>query len=60
MCRLFTFQTDLIYDGPRASRCPDSKSWTFDAGTGHAGAALAQGINIKVNNAIAIAADFRF
>jgi hypothetical protein len=38
---------------------PDSK-WTFDVGTGHVGATLAQGINIKVNNAIAFAADFRF
>jgi hypothetical protein len=28
--------------------------------TGHVGATLAQGINIKVNNAIAFAADFRF
>jgi hypothetical protein len=29
-------------------------------GTGHLGASLAPGINIKVNNAIAFAADFRF
>jgi hypothetical protein len=49
--------TDLIY-AVRVPRYPDSK-WTFDIGTGHVGATLAQGINIKVNNAIAFAADFR-
>ena len=50
--------TDLIY-AVRVSRYPDSK-WTFDVGTGHLGASLGPGINIKVNNAIAFAADFRF
>jgi hypothetical protein len=50
--------TDLIY-AVRVSRYPDSK-WTFDVGTGHLGATLEHGINIKVNNAIAVAADFRF
>ncbi len=50
--------TDLIY-AVRVSHYPDSK-WSFDIGTGHVGATLAQGINIKVNNAIAFAADFRF
>jgi len=50
--------TDLIY-AVRVSRYPNSK-WTFDVGTGHVGATLAKGINIKVNNAIAFAADFRF
>lgn len=50
--------TDLIY-AVRVSRYPDSR-WTFDVGTGHLGATLEPGINIKVNNAIAIAADFRF
>lgn len=50
--------TDLIY-AVRVSRYPDSK-WTFDIGTGHVGATLAQGINIKANNATAFAADFRF
>jgi hypothetical protein len=50
--------TDLIY-AVRVSQYPSSK-WTFDVGTGHVGATLAQGINIKVNNAIAFAADFRF
>jgi hypothetical protein len=50
--------TDLIY-AVRVSQYPDSR-WTFDVGTGHLGAALEPGINIKANNAIAIAADFRF
>lgn len=50
--------TDLIY-AVRVSRYPDSR-WTFDVGTGHLGATLEPGINIKANNAIAIAADFRF
>ena len=50
--------TDLIY-AVRVSRYSDSR-WTFDVGTGHLGAALEPGVNIKVNNAIAIAADFRF
>jgi hypothetical protein len=50
--------TDLIY-AVRVSRYPDSR-WTFDVGTGHLGANLEHGINIKVNNAIAIAADYRF
>jgi len=52
------FPTDLIY-AVRVSRYPDSK-WTFDVGTGHLGATVARGLNIKVNNAIAIAADFHF
>jgi Protein of unknown function (DUF3034) len=50
--------TDLIY-AVRISRYPDAK-WSFDIGTGHVGAHLAPGINIKVNNAIAFASDFRF
>jgi hypothetical protein len=50
--------TDLIY-AVRVSRYPDSK-WTFDVGTGHVGGTLARGINIKVNNALAFAADFHF
>jgi hypothetical protein len=49
--------TDLIY-AVRISRAPDSR-WSFDIGTGHVGATLGPGINIKVNNAIAFAADFR-
>jgi hypothetical protein len=50
--------TDLIY-AVRISRQPDSR-WSFDIGTGHVGSDLASGINIKVNNAIAFAAKFRF
>jgi hypothetical protein len=52
-----TLPTDLIY-AVRISR-PDGR-WSFDVGTGHLGANLAPGINIKVNNAVAFAADFRF
>jgi hypothetical protein len=52
-----TLPTDLIY-AVRISRAPDSR-WSFDIGTGHIGATLGPGINIKVNNAIAFAADFR-
>jgi hypothetical protein len=43
----------------RFSRLPDSR-WSIDVGTGHLGATLAPGLNIKVNNALAIAANFRF
>jgi hypothetical protein len=50
--------TDLIY-AIRLSRLPDSK-WSFDIGTGHLGANLAPGINIKVNHAVAFAANYRF
>jgi hypothetical protein len=52
-----TVPTDLIY-AVRISHAPDSR-WSFDIGTGHIGATLGPGINIKVNNAIAFAADFR-
>jgi hypothetical protein len=50
--------TDLIY-AVRISRFPDSR-WSFDIGTGHVGATLAPGINIKANNALAFATDYRF
>ena len=50
--------TDLIY-AVRFSRLPDSR-WSFDIGTGHVGANLGPGINIKADNAIAFAANFRF
>ena len=50
--------TDLIY-AIRLARLPDSK-WSFDIGTGHLGANIAPGINIKVNQAVAFAANFRF
>ena len=52
------FPTHLIY-ASRVSRYRDSK-WTYDVGPGHVGATLAQGINIKANNAVAFAANFRF
>lgn len=52
-----TLPTDLIY-AIRISHAPDSR-WSFDIGTGHVGATLGPGINIKVNNAIAFAADLR-
>jgi len=52
-----TLPTDLIY-AVRISHAVDSR-WSFDIGTGHIGATLGPGINIKVNNAIAFAADFR-
>jgi hypothetical protein len=52
-----TLPTDLIY-AVRISRAPDSR-WSFDIGTGHVGATLGPGINIKANNALAFAADFR-
>lgn len=50
--------TDLIY-AIRMARMPDSK-WSFDIGTGHLGANLAPGINIKVNQAVAFAGNNRF
>jgi hypothetical protein len=50
--------TDLIY-AIRFAHLPDSK-WSIDIGTGHLGATLAPGLNIKVNNALAIAANYRF
>ena len=50
--------TDLIY-AIRLSRFPDSK-WSFDVGTGHLGANISPGINIKANNCVAIAANYRF
>jgi hypothetical protein len=50
--------TDLIY-AIRLSRLPDSK-WSFDVGTGHLGANIAPGINIKANNAVALAVNYRF
>jgi hypothetical protein len=53
-----TVPTDLIY-AVRISRQPDSR-WSFDVGTGHVGATLEPGVNIKANNALAFAASFRF
>jgi hypothetical protein len=53
-----SFPTDLIY-AIRLAHLPDSK-WSFDIGTGHLGANIAPGINIKVNQAVALAANYRF
>jgi hypothetical protein len=53
-----SFPTDLIY-AIRLAHLPDSK-WSFDIGTGHLGANIAPGINIKVNQAVAFAANYRF
>ena len=50
--------TNLIY-ALRISRFPDSK-WSIDIGTGHLGANIGPGLNIKANNALAIAANYRF
>jgi hypothetical protein len=50
--------TDIIY-AIRVSRYPDSK-WSFDVGTGHLGANIAPGINIKANTAVALAVNYRF
>jgi hypothetical protein len=49
--------SDLIY-AVRLSRYPDSR-WSFDCGTGHVGATLAPGVNVKANNAVAFAVDYR-
>ena len=50
--------TNLIY-ALRISRFADSK-WSIDIGTGHLGANIGPGLNIKANNALAIAANYRF
>jgi hypothetical protein len=50
--------TSLIY-AVRLSRYPDLK-WSMDVGTGHIGSDVAPGINLKINNAIAAAFDYRF
>lgn len=53
-----TLPTDIIY-AIRLSRLPDSK-WSFDIGTGHLGANIAPGINIKADNCVALAVNYRF
>ena len=50
--------TDLIY-ALRISRLPDS-AWSIDVGTGHVGANIAPGINVKANNAVAFGFNYRF
>ena len=49
--------SDLLY-AVRVSRYPDS-AWSFDFGTGHVGGNLAPGVNVKANNAVAFAVDYR-
>jgi hypothetical protein len=50
--------TSLIY-AARISGYPSMK-WSIDIGTGHIGSHVAQGIDLKVNNPVAIALDYRF
>jgi hypothetical protein len=50
--------TTLIY-AARISRYPDMK-WSVDIGTGHVVSSAAPGIDLKANNALAIALDYRF
>jgi hypothetical protein len=50
--------TTLIY-AVRLSRYPDMK-WSLDIGTGHVASSAASGVNLKANNALAIALDYRF
>ena len=53
-----TAPTDLIC-AVRLSHLPDSR-WSFDVGTGHVGVRLGRGINVKANDTIAFAANYRF
>ena len=50
--------TTLVY-AVRVSRYPDMK-WSVDIGTGHVVSTAAPGVNLKANNALAIALDYRF
>jgi len=50
--------TTLIY-AVRISRYPDMK-WSVDIGTGHVVSSAAPGVNLKANNALAVALDYRF
>jgi len=50
--------TTLIY-AVRFSRYPDMK-WSVDIGTGHVVSSAAPGVDLKANNALAIALDYRF
>jgi hypothetical protein len=50
--------TTLIY-AVRITPVSDAR-WTVDIGTGHVGSDVAPGINLKANNALALALDFRF
>jgi len=50
--------TTLIY-AVRISRYPDMK-WSVDIGTGHVVSTAAPGVDLKANNALALAFDYRF
>jgi len=50
--------TTLIY-AVRISRYPDMK-WSVDIGTGHVVSTAAPGVDLKANNALALALDYRF
>jgi hypothetical protein len=50
--------TTLIY-AVRFSRYPDMK-WSVDIGTGHVASTAAPGVDLKANNALALALDYRF
>jgi hypothetical protein len=50
--------TTLVY-AVRISRYPDMK-WSLDIGTGHVASTAAPGVDLKANNALAIALDYRF
>ena len=50
--------TTLVY-AVRVSRYPDMK-WSVDIGTGHVASSAAPGVNLKANNALAVALDYRF
>jgi len=50
--------TTLVY-AVRISRYPDMK-WSVDIGTGHVVSTAAPGVDLKANNALAVALDYRF
>ena len=50
--------TTLIY-AVRISRYPDLK-WALDIGTGHVASTAAPGVDLKANNALAVALHYRF
>ena len=50
--------TTLVY-AVRLSRYPDMK-WSVDIGTGHVASTAAPGVDLKANNALAVALDYRF
>ncbi len=50
--------TTLVY-AVRLSHYPDMR-WSVDIGTGHVASSAAPGVDLKANNALAIALDYRF